>query len=1141
MVKIDSHTVDTLQLLAPKASKADKNTVKGLILSGEVFTDFNEADRAAIWHKMRASEACDCVIPSLHTFFRDISYLNACADAVKRLVVLNKKQPTIQQALTHSFQPRQVDGDCQIQTSETTFRRQPGTSAERREAGYRQIWMYAMRWYPEMAKDEQSHTLKAKPTRAKADENSIHDMAVLARKLGFRSEHIKDILKQSPDRQIAQAALLKARKPDRYQYDSDVFDSLVDRITDLFSLAIPYENQPVAESILGRAVKLKDRCGPPPVQAQRLDRSRLFLDQLHASIPSQQQVSSFYVRRCVYYAFFGRPSIPRQHLTTARRSSSQISSDHSSPLFVPDVPRFESELGAGDPLAHSDHGGHSTSRRQLRKEARREQRRQRREQKRSRRQKHRQERAAEPNPVIFQESPPEDLPTREDSTMDDAPGVITDTQESPRDSIIPENHELLSETSGTEQLRLDAAEQGEQERLTMEMETQAKHGQLDDEADEDRLTEEAEETVEQERRKKETGAEAAVPPSPHVDNEGQKQQEATQDNNVTAEEVEDDMLQEIVKQKTTGGPDPQGRTQLLQEQSKIAGNAHQEDTRVAKERANALFQLENNAGHSLLTPEGNGTLTHPSRPVTQLDLPSLIARWRASQLDDDSSQRSHSRHSRQGQQSRYSKPVGIKKSWVKGRPTLQDINRAGTLDAAIADQLDPDHEDDLPDPVLPTVNAPETLAIGGRLEENQPDGKTMYPSVQEEHESDPHKLVPERHNGRVTVMGETASKALGPSQQEQETLNDDRTDREQFQKEVDERAAAEAALFEETSDEEREAEVQGRATDMTRQQLVTPARAESTLAGIDAGGNSIPPRETPMKATQIARETASTQNQESNRGTPATPSQQDLEKTAQRHGKLHRPLGIRNTRDKAKRQRPKGSVEPDQVEQNPQHGQRTRASKVVTQIDFSKSVEGNRIADPQADLPRPKRTGPRNEENEEPEHGSVDTTPKADWVSRNRKRVWPVAWGRSKRARPNRVVTPPSPSLPQITTEGRDVSRSPGSTQPRRIVTITFRAYERGEWKKVNSILVDISNPHEARKLADNYARAENQNARFYDRNLKKVSVNQCVRAAIDDNTFTILMSLGRELVVTRQLVASVTRLFKDMANTAVTTDDEIL
>ncbi|KAH2439507.1 hypothetical protein KXW63_001486, partial [Aspergillus fumigatus] len=65
--------------------------------------------------------------------------------------------------------------------------------------------------------------------RAKADESVIHDMAALAQKLGFQTLQIKEILKQSPDRQIARATLLKARKLDRYHYDSETFESLVDQ------------------------------------------------------------------------------------------------------------------------------------------------------------------------------------------------------------------------------------------------------------------------------------------------------------------------------------------------------------------------------------------------------------------------------------------------------------------------------------------------------------------------------------------------------------------------------------------------------------------------------------------------------------------------------------------------------------------------------------------------------------------------------------------------------------------------------------------------------------------------------------------------------------------------------------------------
>lgn len=269
MALIDLHTVDRLQLYGPRVSKVDRKTVKGRILSGEVFSNFSRSKRASIWENLRSHETCDGIIPSLYTFFRDISYLELCANAVKRLIVLNKQHPTVRCALVRSFRPSRTDSDCLIQTSETTFRRHRSND-ERIMSGYRQIWMYAMRHYPDMAKDIQSGQ-DANPTRAKAraraDESVIYNMAILARKLGFRTPQIKEILRQSPDRQIAWAALLKARKPDHYHYDSEIFESLIEQIAGCFALAIPKEASSTA-LITGRAIKLKDRCGAPQEQTQ---------------------------------------------------------------------------------------------------------------------------------------------------------------------------------------------------------------------------------------------------------------------------------------------------------------------------------------------------------------------------------------------------------------------------------------------------------------------------------------------------------------------------------------------------------------------------------------------------------------------------------------------------------------------------------------------------------------------------------------------------------------------------------------------------------------------------------------------------------------------------------------------------------
>ncbi|PIG80619.1 hypothetical protein AARAC_007638, partial [Aspergillus arachidicola] len=276
MALIDLHSVDTLQLYAPRASKVDRKTVKGKILGGEVFSNFSRSERAGIWEKIRTHEMCDGIIPSLHTFFRDIFYLELFANAVKRLLSISSLQRILSNPDIGDFFP----------TTAWIY--------ERISSGYRQIWMYAMRHYPDMAKDLQRGP-KANPMRAKArataDESVIHGMATLAKQLGFRTPPIRAILRQSPDHQIARAALLKARKPDHYHYDHETFESLVEQIADYSALAIPNEAAPVAR-ITGRAIQLKERCGVPHEQTQQLDRPHIFFDTLHSATVSQRNLSS---------------------------------------------------------------------------------------------------------------------------------------------------------------------------------------------------------------------------------------------------------------------------------------------------------------------------------------------------------------------------------------------------------------------------------------------------------------------------------------------------------------------------------------------------------------------------------------------------------------------------------------------------------------------------------------------------------------------------------------------------------------------------------------------------------------------------------------------------------------------------------
>ncbi|KAA8642578.1 uncharacterized protein ATNIH1004_011523 [Aspergillus tanneri] len=346
MMRIDAHTVESLQLLAPGVSRKDAKIVRGLVLGGEAFSAFDDSERTAIWEKLQRTKV---VIPSLFTFFKDIYYLEACAHCVQRLVEVSDCHPTLSTAMRRILRSSE---QCLIQTSDTAFRQESASVTEYEDLAYRQIWLYAMRHYPKMAKEPESSNRVAKPGSEKADEVVLHEMAVLARRLGFESPQISELVDQSPDRQIALAALLKARKLDRYRYNNDHMESLISRITDCFQVAVS-TNQLSHNSTNTRETTKKDRCGLPRTLSQEQDSHFLFIDQLHIDeLVTGGKVSSLFVRQCVYFAFFGKLPSSQRHRGFWGLPSSGVTSGLMSPLFVPNtrhdldlhIPRDDSSI-----------------------------------------------------------------------------------------------------------------------------------------------------------------------------------------------------------------------------------------------------------------------------------------------------------------------------------------------------------------------------------------------------------------------------------------------------------------------------------------------------------------------------------------------------------------------------------------------------------------------------------------------------------------------------------------------------------------------------------------------------------------------------------------------------------------------------
>ncbi|KMU73837.1 hypothetical protein CISG_10224 [Coccidioides immitis RMSCC 3703] len=95
MMKINLHTVEALELLAPGVSHKDAMTMWGLVLGGEAFSNFDSSEHMTIWKKLQRTKA---IIPSLFTFFQDVGYLEAVANCLKWLVSLDKFTPMLQRA-----------------------------------------------------------------------------------------------------------------------------------------------------------------------------------------------------------------------------------------------------------------------------------------------------------------------------------------------------------------------------------------------------------------------------------------------------------------------------------------------------------------------------------------------------------------------------------------------------------------------------------------------------------------------------------------------------------------------------------------------------------------------------------------------------------------------------------------------------------------------------------------------------------------------------------------------------------------------------------------------------------------------------------------------------------------------------------
>ena len=307
LAKVDQVTVRAVELRAPRYSKQDALLLQGQLLSGQIFGAFSREEPEAIWQDLRS---VDGLIPPLFTFFEDLKYLGACADCLKQLVKLSRGD-TVSIALQRKFPHHDYANDqVAIRAAESSFVLRSGAVTDRFDLAYRQLWLSAMRHYREMPTEvkKKKKDLLTKAGAGKADEETLFDFAALADRLGFESNNISALKQRSPDREIAHNALLKARKPDRFQYDEVVLESHISQIVNLFTAAVPLSSETSSPSFISDNPDAPGkRSGFPDEDAPQHNIRLLFLPHLHKEVEEMgDNVTSFFVRRSVYWAFFGK-------------------------------------------------------------------------------------------------------------------------------------------------------------------------------------------------------------------------------------------------------------------------------------------------------------------------------------------------------------------------------------------------------------------------------------------------------------------------------------------------------------------------------------------------------------------------------------------------------------------------------------------------------------------------------------------------------------------------------------------------------------------------------------------------------------------------------------------------------------------
>jgi hypothetical protein len=264
------------------------------------------------------------IIPSLHTFFEDMKYLEPCSKIMRGLLPttwmkapkskLKKTKLSIKQAIVKLHTDVGQDPEkVNLEVKDGVYTTTSGDRQYRIECGYRQLWLFAMRHFPELSNvSPRKEQDREKPIIKEPNKYWWYMFAKLALDLGFESAEIRDLCQRDPIRGIIWTCFRQIWPEDYLS----IFEEDIESICKKHSQTPPTMDRYSESEIQSMEVYTFDasrRYGIPYELALLTGRKFWFLPELYRLHNGSDtgQLPSSVIQRDVFFAFFGS-AIPHQ-------------------------------------------------------------------------------------------------------------------------------------------------------------------------------------------------------------------------------------------------------------------------------------------------------------------------------------------------------------------------------------------------------------------------------------------------------------------------------------------------------------------------------------------------------------------------------------------------------------------------------------------------------------------------------------------------------------------------------------------------------------------------------------------------------------------------------------------------------------